>query len=233
MMLSRGTEPHTRLSHDCASVVAHHEVLALRDDALLEVRVLLRGRGQIRLVERFPVDVDDALARRDPVAREPDQPLHERPARAAARGRRRRVEDDDVAARGVREVVDEPVREHAVREARLAAVVLEGVRAVQRRLHRRGRDPVRVDDVGLDREDRGDRDHDREHPVDHRTPRGRDPPHETVDRISQRIPWSTRRVRSPSDRSRLRSRRHSSTRPWLPERSTSGTPQPRYSGGRV
>ena len=62
------------------------------------------------------------------------------------------------------EVVDEAIREHAVGEPRLAAG--SGPRAVERRLHRRRRDPVRIDDERLDREHDRDRTDDRGRPVD-------------------------------------------------------------------
>ena len=93
----------------------------------------------------LPVDVDVAVAADEPdldrLARKADQPLHERPARAALDLRlRRRLEDDDLAPPWVAEVVEEPVREHAVGEPRLAAG--RGPRAVERRLHRGRRDPV-------------------------------------------------------------------------------------------
>ena len=46
-------------------------------------------------------------------------------------------------------------------------------------------------------------------------------------------PPSSSRSLTAGVRSRLCARRHSSTRPWSPERSTSGTCQPRNSAGRV
>src|SRR5205085_6651448 len=133
-------------------------------------------------------------------------------------GRLRCVEDDDLAAVRVAEVVDEPVGEHTVGEARPAAHARPG--AVQRRLHRRGRDSVRVDDVELHREDDPDRTRDGEDPVE-RDPRpARDA--EAVERTSHR-----------ALRARLCSARHSAIRAWSPERSTSGTRWPRNSAGRV
>ena len=108
------------------AVVAHHEVLALRTWYVRGGRVSRRRVRDVRLVELAAVDVDVGQAalraELDPLARETDDPLDERAAGAAALARRgRRLEDDDVAPLRILEVVDEPVREHAVREARLAA----------------------------------------------------------------------------------------------------------------
>src|SRR3989337_3531539 len=100
-----------------------------------------------RSARLLPSDEDDAPALLDRLAGKPDQPLDERAPGAAALERLgRRLEDDDVAAVGVLEAVDETVREHAVGEARLAARL--GPRAVERGLHRGRRDAVRVYDPG-------------------------------------------------------------------------------------
>ena len=104
----------------------------------------------------------------------------------------------------------------------LPAMVL--VDAIARRLHRRRRDPVRVHDPRLDREDDEDRARDRHDPVDRDTPRVRQPLRQAVDRVPHE---------SAALLARLCSRRHCATRPWSPERSTSGTAQPRKSAGRV
>ena len=82
-------------------------------------------------------------------------------------------------------MVEEPVREHPVGVARLAAGL--GPRAVQRRLHRRRRDPVRVDDEGLDEQHDRDRADDRDDPVDRHPPRVGQAAGQPVDRVA-RVP---------------------------------------------
>src|ERR671933_2507833 len=200
-------------------VVAHHEVAVLPDlERLLRLVVAPVGLD-VRLLQAPPVDVDEAAALRPHVAGQADDPLDEDAARAAELLRPlRRVEDDDLAPVRVAEVVDQPVGEHAVGEARLAAHARP--RAVQRRLHRRGRDAVRVDDVELDREHDPDRARDGEDPVE------RDPRPAREAEAVERPPHRALRAR-------LCSRRHSAIRAWSPERSTSGTRQPRNSAGRV
>src|SRR6266436_5494135 len=123
-------------------VVAHEEVVALRDLRPTARRLVVAAvRGDVRLLELDPVDVDDAVALADCLAGQADQALHERAAGAAANLRlRRRVEDDDLAPLRIAEVVDEAVREHAVAESRFAT--RRGLRAVERRFHRRRRDAV-------------------------------------------------------------------------------------------
>ena len=222
----------------------------------------------------------------------------------------------------VAEVVDEAVREDAVGEA--CKATRAAAAAVQRGLHRRRRNSVRVHDPRFDREHDRDRADDRDDPVDDPAPRLR---HAEADqrvpaaillllrgrhglrlgtarpggvvhrrprrvvrrqrlvlvrrcrllalsrvvRLVDRAPLSrvvgrgragVRRRRGPLVvprlvvvardgrllgprrirvvrmrqsvvRSRLCVRRHSSIRPWCPESSTSGTFQPRNSGGRV
>src|SRR5919206_2219083 len=201
------------------AVVAHHEVAVLADlDRPLRLVVSPVGLD-VRLVQALAVDVDVAVPLRPDVAGQADDPLDEDAAAAAVLLRRaRRVEDDDLAALRVAEVIDEPVGEDAVGEARLAAHARLG--AVQRRLHRRRRDPVGVHDVELDRDHDPDGAGDREDPVEG-DPR---PPRE---------PESSERALHRTVRARLCSRRHSSMRPWSPESRTSGTRQPRNSAGRV
>src|SRR6186713_1814272 len=151
------------------AVVAHHEVVAGRDLHGPELLARAPVRLEVRLPQLLAVDEDvpEALlqAHLDGVAGQPDEPLDERAAGAALHPRSiRRVEDDDLSAAGVAQVVDEPIREYAVGEARLAAGC--GTRAVERRLHRGGRNAVRVDDVRLDEEHDRDRADDRHRPVD-------------------------------------------------------------------
>src|ERR671934_2786158 len=95
-------------------------------------------RLDVGLVELAPVDIDVPVALAHRVAREADQALDEDAAGAAAKPCLRwRLEDDDLASLRASEVIDEAVREDAVAEARLAT--RRGPRAMQRRLHRRGR----------------------------------------------------------------------------------------------
>ena len=86
-------------------------------------------------------------------------------------------------------MVEEPVREHPVGEARLAAG--RGPGAVQRRLHRRRRDPVRVDDERLDEQHDRDRADDRDDPVDRDPPRVGQAARQPVDRVA-RVPQRAR-----------------------------------------
>src|SRR6266566_8175530 len=114
------------------AVVAHEEVHALRHApaAVPVLHVVLPSPGlHVRLVELLPVDPDEALrVLVDAIARQADQALDEGPARAAGALREidavllRRIEDDDLAPVRVAEVVDQPVREHAVGEACLAVL---------------------------------------------------------------------------------------------------------------
>ena len=64
---------------------------------------------------------------------------------------------------GLAEVVDEAIREHPVRETRLAT--RPRACTVKGRLHRRGRDSVRVRDLDLERQDDRERDGERQDPV--------------------------------------------------------------------
>jgi hypothetical protein len=115
--------------------------------------------GDVGLVEPPPVDVDDPVSLRDGLPRQADDSLHECAALGARLdGPRRCVEEDDLAALRIAEAIDEPVGDDAIRMSREAAV--RGARAVERRLHRRGRDPVRVGDLHFHREDGHHRDDD-------------------------------------------------------------------------
>src|SRR5207248_9778428 len=140
----------------------HHEVLVRRDGPglpeMLAVRKSTLG-GYIRLFELDELlgagllDQDEALVVLvHGLAGEADHALHEGAAFAAPRGGRlRRVEDDDVAARRSAEVETDAAGEHAVARVAETAGVRRPFRAVERRLHRGGRDAVRVDDPLLAR----------------------------------------------------------------------------------
>src|SRR5439155_3508399 len=155
-----------------SSVVAHEEIHA-RPHAPGSLPAAGPARLDVRLLDRLAVDREHVVLVSDGVAGEPDQSLDEGPARVARLlgSDRGRVEDDDLATARAAEVVDEPVREHPVGQARLAPG--PGPRAVKRRLHRRRRDPVRVDHPLLDREDDEDRAGDGHDPVDRDPPRPR------------------------------------------------------------
>src|SRR5581483_1893321 len=143
-------------------VVAHEEVLTLRHARPGVRLVVAQLRIDVRLLEELAVDVDVAVPLRDDVAGQPDQPLDERAADAARV--LRRFEDHDLAAVRAAEAVGEPVRDHAVVERSLA--VGAGLGAVERRLHRRGRDAVRLRDLRLEDEDEPDGEREREHPFE-------------------------------------------------------------------
>ena len=105
-------------------------------------------------------------------------------------------------------MVDEPVREHAIGEPRLAA---GAAGAMKCRLHRRGRNPVRVDDPGLDREHDRDRARNRDDPVDCDPPVPRQALGEPVNGIARAVPYrlgggKRRRRRRVQRRGRLRVR---------------------------
>ena len=143
--------------------------------------------GDIRLVEPPAVDIHDAVSLRDDLAGQADDSLHERAALGAClNGPRRCVEDDDLAALRVAEAVDEAVGDDAVRMSGEAAV--RGASAVERRLHRGGRDPVRVGDLHFHREDDDHRDGDRQRPVEDASPRFRDAAGQAIERISHSGP---------------------------------------------
>src|SRR5215213_3529401 len=116
------------------AVVAHHEIAPLRNLPAVGPLVAL-ARGHVRLVQPLSVDEDDAVPLLDGIAWEPDDPLDKGSSRAAGlEGLLRSVEDNDVAAMRVAEVVDEAVRENAARVARETAGLRLG--AMQRRFHR-------------------------------------------------------------------------------------------------
>src|SRR4249919_3730697 len=125
-VLPRHRPPFARVAR-LGSVVTHHEVLPRGNIERLGTAGVAAVLADVRLIELLAVDVDVAKAtlraQLQHVARQADQPLDERAACAAADTCGRwRLEDDDLAALRVAEAIDEPVREHPVREARLAAV---------------------------------------------------------------------------------------------------------------
>src|SRR2546423_15559773 len=114
-----------------AAVVSHHQVVVLRD-AL--VRVPRRDFGQghalvattvrldVRLDQLPAVDVDVAVALLPDLARQTDETLDERPLRSALLlCELRCVEDDDLTALRIAEVVDETVCQHPAGRVLLAA----------------------------------------------------------------------------------------------------------------
>jgi len=108
---------------------------------------------------------------------------------AGDQGLRRRVEDDDVAALRAAELVADAAGEHPVGAAEQPAcgeTAEARPRAVERRLHRARRDPVRVDHPLLDREDDQDRPEDRDEPVDRDANAVGQPDGQAVDGVSQR-----------------------------------------------
>ena len=158
------------------SVVAEEEVMARRDLWPRGGLVVAKRRVDVRLVQLLAVDVDLAGALGHTVARQADQSLHERRAAVAGAALRRlrgRLEDDDLTALRIAEPECEPIGDHAV----VVAALTPGarLRAVERRLHRRGRDPVRLGHFGLEREHEDDCEDDRHDPVDDAAPRLRHP----------------------------------------------------------
>ena len=87
-----------------------------------------------------------------------------------------------LAAMGIPKVVDEAICEHPIVETRLAADL--GAGAVERRLHRRRRDLVRVHDVRLHEEHDRDGGDDRDRPVDHDADGIGKPSREAVDGVA-------------------------------------------------
>ncbi len=123
------------------------------------------GVRHVVVVQQLAVDEHEPAVLADRVAGQADQTLDERVARAAlGRGQRRRLEDDDLPPLGALEAIDQAVGDDAVVEARLT--VRRGLCAVERRLHRRRGNAVRLRDLGLDEEDDSDRDRDRDDPAE-------------------------------------------------------------------
>ena len=150
-------------------VVAHHEVVPRRHLDGPKACAAARRLAGCTALQALPVDVHVAVALRSlsstvsPAARS----TASRTSPCAAPHSPRGVLKTMISPGGGPQVVDEPVREHPVGEARLTAD--RGLGAVQRALHRRRRDPVGVDDVRLDEQ------HDRYRPDDRDDPVDRDP----------------------------------------------------------
>ncbi len=184
----RHRAPRARVARALA-VVAEHDVAARRHLLRLDDVVAAPRRLDVGLDQSLAVDVDDAVLHPPRLPGQGDEALDEHTAPAAGAlqlDARRRLEHDDVAALRLLDAVDEPVREHAVGEAPALAAAL--ARAVQGRLHRGRRDPVRVDHPRLQREHEPDRGADRDDPVDGDPPRGRQPRGQAVDGIAHLVP---------------------------------------------
>ena len=198
MMLPRGTRPQTRESQECArlSPSIRYMPFGMRlsfptrrnCEQRLRIGVAAAG-GDVGLDEPVAVDVGHAFALGPGLSGEADDALHEDPADALARRLGWRMEHDDVASLRIVEVVDEAVREDAVRARGLA--IRFGPCAVQRGLHRRRGDPVRVDHPRFDTDHDRDCTHDREDPVHDHALSVREPREEPFDGAAQRC--ATRR----------------------------------------
>src|SRR6476619_6859795 len=119
-VVARHGAPHARVTR-LRAVVAHDEVVVEGHTERLLGADVAAVVLDVRLVEAPPVDVHVRGAVAKPhlhaLAGQADDPLHEGPSRAAFRlGGGRSLEHDQVATVWVVEVVDEAVREHAVRE---------------------------------------------------------------------------------------------------------------------
>ena len=163
-------------------VVAEHEVVARRNAWPPVGFVTSKRRIDVGLDETVAIDVDGPVALRDELARKPDDALDEgrttvtEPTSLGCLGS---FEDDDLSPLRVTEPVRKPVGDHAVAESALAE--LGRLRAVKRWLHRRRGDAVRLGDLRFERQDEGNRDCDRDEPVDDRPPRLRYPALRTVE----------------------------------------------------
>src|SRR5918999_3335368 len=82
-VLARNRAPDPTVAR-LAAIVAHHEVLTVRDGAPREGVVVPLSLVEVRLLERLPVDHDDAVAKRDLLSGHPDEALDERAAGPAA-----------------------------------------------------------------------------------------------------------------------------------------------------
>ncbi len=164
------------------AMVTHHEQLTFRHrdvERLVGVGRRVGLEVDVGLDQGMAVDHDlvVGVAAHDVVAGDPDDPLDE----VAARGRRdadggadvveepqdrvarhrervlvrpawRSLEDDDLAAPRIAEVVDQLVDQHPVERVRGRRDHGAGVATLQRVLHRRGRDVERLDEEGLDQQ---------------------------------------------------------------------------------
>src|SRR5829696_9537805 len=117
-IVARNGAPHAAVA-GLRAVVAHHEVVTLGDLPRPVVLLVALAGLQVRLRESLPVDVDRAVPLRDDLPRKANQALYERPTGSTTLPCGRwRLKNDNVAALRVPQVVDEAVREHAVREPR-------------------------------------------------------------------------------------------------------------------
>ena len=187
-----------------AAVVAHHEERVVGDGVQRVVAGrVLRRLGQVRLVQRFPVDVDDVVADLDRLPgerdhaldevlvlglREPDalaEPVQDAadPAAVGELGRVRVLEHDHVPARDVPAVEHELADEDAVAD-------------LERRDHRLGGDVEGLDHEGLDQ------DRDRERDEDQERCRADEPAPDRAAVLVVRLLWRLLLRRSPSRSSR-------------------------------
>src|SRR3954447_18901943 len=135
-VLRRDEAPDARVARR-AAVVAEEQVFPRRDPATgIRLRVAVRPRD-VRLAERSTVDQDRAGTLRPALVGPPDHALDEEAARPAdLRRTPRRLEDDDVAARGM----IGPVRPDRDMIDALPLTSRLRAGAVKCRLHRRRRD---------------------------------------------------------------------------------------------
>ena len=168
----RGTAPHVRESHEPSrlSPITKYSFGPRRGHVFV-TRVAGVER-EIRLVQLLAVDVEEARALRHLLAGKPDHALQVRAALGAELARAGgRMEDRDLVALRIAEPVDDLRDEHAVVERRGAADA--GLRAEERRLHRRRRHAERLRDLDLEDEDEEPRDDERDDPFDDRAPHRR------------------------------------------------------------
>src|SRR4051812_33008226 len=160
------------------TVVAHHKKVARRNrDGLRQIAQVVASRAlvDVGLVQRLAVDVRVVVADVELVARKADHALDEvavgalvgrlragvavlglaRDAALVRIGARRRLEDDDVPARGVAEVGPDPVDQDALTD-------------FERGDHRRARDAERLHEEGLDPDRETQRHRDDHHELDER-----------------------------------------------------------------
>ena len=166
------------------SVVAEYEVVTRRDARPPVGFVTSERRIDVRLDETVAIDVDDPVAFRHEFAGKPDDALDEGRIPVAQSTSLRCLgssEDDDLSPLRIIEPVRKPVGDHTVAESPLAEVC--GYRAVERWLHRRRGDAVRLGDLCLKRQDEGNGRGDRNEPIDDRPPGLRYPALSTVENL--------------------------------------------------